>query len=237
VTGSPEIAVSYGSTNVPDGDVRPSAAKGTLLGSTNVGTSISRVFTITNSGKAPLTLGSISFAGAGATQFTVAVPPPRSLAAGRSGSFTISYAPKAAGTHVADLSFANNDANENPFNFRLSGTAIAVSGDDHGDTISTARAIPIPSTTIGMIEKADDLDFFKIVVPSNRTLTLRSTGSTDTYAVLYNANGGYLGEWDDASSTDLNFSFRRSFTAGTYYLEVSGYDSSVTGAYTLSVAP
>jgi Abnormal spindle-like microcephaly-assoc'd, ASPM-SPD-2-Hydin/Bacterial pre-peptidase C-terminal domain len=235
VTGAPEIdLLGKDSSVIADGSTATAAVNGTAFGSLSVGASAANVFTVRNSGTAALSVGSVQISGAGAAMFRVSVAPPASVSAGRTATFTITYAPTAAGTHTADVSIANNDANENPYNFRLTGTATAVSGDDHGNTLATATSAVIPLNRACRLEKSGDIDVFKFTVAASTTLTLRTTGGIDTYGTLYNAGGTVLAEADD--STDLNFRIRRTFSPGTYYLAVDGYDSSVTGSYSVVIS-
>ena len=43
------------------------------------------------------------------------------IAAGAQDTFTVRLNATAAGTYPGDVSFTNNDSNENPFNFRITG--------------------------------------------------------------------------------------------------------------------
>jgi Bacterial pre-peptidase C-terminal domain len=98
--------------------------------------------------------------------------------------------------------------------------------------------IPLPAVPVsraGKLEKGGDVDMFKFTVTTTTTLTVRTTGMIDTYGVLYNAAGTYMTESDDY--TDLNFRIRRTFSPGTYYIAVDGYDATVTGSYTLQINP
>ncbi|MCB4784419.1 MAG: PPC domain-containing protein, partial [Sulfurovum sp.] len=56
--------------------------------------------------------------------------------------------------------------------------------DDHGNSRSTATSINPNSETEGHFERAGDEDFFKIVISHSATLTLKTTGSTDTVGTL-----------------------------------------------------
>jgi hypothetical protein len=49
------------------------------------------------------------------------------VAAGSSTTFQVKFNPSATGLRSAALSFANNDANENPYNFSIQGTGTAES--------------------------------------------------------------------------------------------------------------
>ena len=237
-TGTSEIDLAgLSGSAIADGDLAPTAGKGTAFAPIAPGAAASQVFTIRNSGTASLTLGTPQLAGTGASHFAISVPPVSSLAAGRTAAFTITFSPKTAGTHVADFSLTNNDSNENPYNFRLTGTATVppASTDDHGNTVATATLVAVPVDRAGIIGVANDVDYFRFTVAKTTTLTLRTTGSSDTYARLFDSTSRLITQADDF--TDPNFRIRRSFAPGPYLLEVSGYDERVTGAYTLSIAP
>ena len=114
-----------------------------------------------------------------------------------------------------------------------SGTTPPTTGtDDHGGTLATATTVSIPSTTAGNLEANSDSDFFKFTVSSPATLTLRSTGSTDTFAVLYDNQGNVLDQADDIiQGVERNFSISGQFGVGTYYLAVHSFEFSTSGAY------
>ena len=113
-------------------------------------------------------------------------------------------------------------------------TAQGSGGDDHGDTRATATVVAIPSNTAGQLESDGDEDYFRIEVGQSGSLRLETTGSTDTYGVLYDSGGGVIDENDDASTRNFRIS-RSSISSGTYYLKVRGYHPTITGGYGLSV--
>ncbi|WP_417914234.1 peptidoglycan DD-metalloendopeptidase family protein [Candidatus Electronema sp. JM] len=100
---------------------------------------------------------------------------------------------------------------------------------DYGNSISTATSVTLNSSKAGAIGYAGDWDYFRISVPSSGTLTVYTTGSTDTYGYLKNSSGTDLASNDDSS--DANFRISRTVTAGTYYVAVRHYNSSRTGSY------
>ncbi len=107
--------------------------------------------------------------------------------------------------------------------------------DDHGDTRQEATAVSLPSDTLGRLEARSDEDYFRLSVPRSGTLTVETTGSTDTHGTLYTASGGSLVSNDDSGS-GTNFRIVRSVSAGTYYVRVSGSANARTGSYTLRVS-
>jgi hypothetical protein len=114
---APEIQVLDGATDIPDDTGAVS------FGSTSVGAPVSKTFTVRNTGTADLTLSPVISVPAG---FTVTAGfGAATLAPGTSTTFTVRLDATTADVFSGPLSFGNNDADENPFNFTLSGTVTA----------------------------------------------------------------------------------------------------------------
>ena len=124
LTGSgsaPEMDVQGNSVSIVDGDTTPNAADDTSFGAQSVaGGTVSKTFTIQNTGTETLTLGSnaVSISGANASDFTVATQPATTVAAGGSTTFTVEFAPSAVGAvlssqiraRINQLSLRNGDS-------------------------------------------------------------------------------------------------------------------------------
>jgi hypothetical protein len=82
---------------------------------------LAKTFVIRNTGKAPLTSLSVTKAGTHAKDFIVTQPLKKTLAPGTSTTFKVTFKPTAAGVRNAALKIRNNDANENPFDIKISG--------------------------------------------------------------------------------------------------------------------
>jgi trimeric autotransporter adhesin len=118
---NPEIAVSGNGININDGDTTTSTSDYTNLGSTNLLVGLTRTYTINNLGGAVLSIGTLTKTGTNASEFVV-TGFPTTVAAQSSATFTITFTPTATGNRTANISFVNGDADENPFNFDISGT-------------------------------------------------------------------------------------------------------------------
>jgi len=143
----PEINITGNGQSIADGDDSPSAADHTDFGSANVaaGTMV-RTFTIDNSGSAVLNLNGtspyVAISGAHAADFSVTTIPSNSIAAsGGSTTFQITFNPSGTGKRSATLSIANNDSDENPYNYTIQGTGITE------PTVITTAASSITTTT------------------------------------------------------------------------------------------
>ncbi|MCB4747989.1 MAG: PPC domain-containing protein, partial [Sulfurovum sp.] len=101
--------------------------------------------------------------------------------------------------------------------------------DDHGDSRSTATPINANSTTAGRIDRAGDVDWFKIHIPSRGTLIVETTGTTDTKGYLYHENSTTPMSSDDNSGSAYNFRISRNVKAGTYYVKVKHHSPALTG--------
>jgi hypothetical protein len=125
---APEIEVRGNSLLILDGDSTPSLYDGSDFGSSTVaGGTVTHSFTINNLGDANLNLTNtprVAVLGANPADFSVTVQPSSLVTPGGSTAFTVVFNPSAGGLRSAALSIANNDANENPFNFNIQGTGV-----------------------------------------------------------------------------------------------------------------
>ena len=106
------------------------------------------------------------------------------------------------------------------------------SDDDFGNRWQDAAVVRLPSDTRGRLDYGGDRDYFKVTVPRSGTLTVETSGRTDTYGSLW-VGGRWLN--NDDSGPGRNFRIRHQATARTYYILVRGYRRSTTGSYTLHV--
>lgn len=123
---SSEMQVLGNGLAITDGDNSPEAANHTDFGPAAVGVgNVVRTFTITNMGNATLNLTGtpkVLISGSHAPEFTVTVQPASSIAAASSTTFQVTFAPAATGLRTATLSIANDDTDENPYDFAIQGT-------------------------------------------------------------------------------------------------------------------
>ena len=122
----PEMDFRGNNISIVDGDSTPSIGDNTDFGST--ATTVSHNFSILNSGAGTLNLtGSprVVIGGTHAADFSVTVGPGSPLGPINGGTaFTVVFDPSAAGLRTATLSIANDDSNENPYNFSIQGTGV-----------------------------------------------------------------------------------------------------------------
>ena len=118
-------------------------------------------------------------------------------------------------------------------NWKPAGDANDTPADDGNDTRFGASDLPLGTAGSGALDRPDDVDYWRIEVPSRGRVTIESTGGGDTRGRLEDADGNQLAE-DDDGGTGGNFRIEADVTAGTYYVRVSG-DGSATGDYTLKV--
>ncbi|MBX7210334.1 MAG: cadherin-like beta sandwich domain-containing protein [Verrucomicrobiaceae bacterium] len=123
---APEIAVKGPTIVINDGDTTPSTADSTDFGSTSVnGGTVLKNFVVENTGNATLNLTGtplVTITGANAADFTVTQPPVASIPAAQVSGLGITFDPSAAGLRTATVTIANNDSDENPYDFTIQGT-------------------------------------------------------------------------------------------------------------------
>ncbi|MGP6086825.1 DUF7933 domain-containing protein [Antarctobacter jejuensis] len=115
LSGSIGGAVANGGT-LPQGD-QPAAT-----------TAIALVVTVTNTGTSALSVDPVPVitGQSNVTIGTVIGPVVTTVAPGASTTFTVPYTPDAAGAFSFDVSLRNNDVDENPYSFTVSGTGLDV---------------------------------------------------------------------------------------------------------------
>ncbi|MBV1889228.1 MAG: choice-of-anchor D domain-containing protein, partial [Proteobacteria bacterium] len=176
----PEINIQGLAVNITDGDTTPSVTDNTDFGSvdTAIGTN-PNTFTIQNTGTSALTLTGASpyvvVSGTHAADFTITANPTTPIATSGSTTFTITFNPSADGLRTAALSIANDDTDENPYNFNIQGTGFTpapeINIQGNAVTIVDGDTTPI----VG-----DDTDFGSVLVASGtqaNTFTIQNTGT------------------------------------------------------------
>ncbi|HOZ68882.1 MAG TPA: choice-of-anchor D domain-containing protein [Chitinophagaceae bacterium] len=98
------------------GDVTPSSSDFTDFGT---GTTITRTFTIQNTGNADLTFSAPTITGINASEFAVTAAPTSPVTGGGSTTFDVTYTPSSAGPKTAVVNIASNDGDEAAFTFEI----------------------------------------------------------------------------------------------------------------------
>ncbi len=133
-TSAPEMGVSRGAALVDGGT--------DAVGNANFGAASTLTYTIANTGNVALTITNpVTIAGLVNCTATVATAPAASVAAAGTTTLVITVTPTAAGAFSFTVSIVNNDADENPYNWTVSGTGTKKSGgdDDEGCTTSEGQ--------------------------------------------------------------------------------------------------
>ncbi len=107
--------------------------------------------------------------------------------------------------------------------------------DDHGNTRACATHLGWFRDMAGILRNnwGDDHDEFVFVVSKLRTVSIETTGDTDTVGTLFDRHGRRLQIDDDGGAGD-NFRIVRALAPGFYYLRVEGRHHS-EGPYGLSL--
>jgi hypothetical protein len=146
----PEMDVFGNTVEIINGDNTPDTADDTDFGSHDVSAAnVVKTFTIENKGTADLTLsGNPMVTLSGSSDFSVsAQPAAASISPAGSLTFGITFNPTSVGTAAATVSIANDDADENPYTFDISGTVTC----DLAVTSATPTDVNCPGADDGTI--------------------------------------------------------------------------------------
>ncbi|MDX2239097.1 MAG: choice-of-anchor D domain-containing protein [Leptolyngbyaceae cyanobacterium bins.302] len=180
-TPEPEIAMQDGATNILDGTTTP-IDFGTVL----IGGTLTRTFTIANSGTANLSLSGLNLP----TGFSLASTPPATLAAETSTSLTIAVDTTIPGNYSGTLLLSNNDSDENPFDFVIQATVRATNSD--------------PTVTVPLVDQTTTAtSSFQYTIAPNTFTDLDNDPLTLNAAL---SGGGALPTWLTFDPATLTFS-------------------------------
>ena len=235
-TGTPEIEVSADIGGaVTDGGTN---AQGTQT----AGSATTVTYTVTNSGTDDLTIATAtSSAASNVTVNSIGAPGSTTITGGGGiTTFTVQYTPTLAGAFSFGLSFVNDDGDETPYNFTVSGTATGTPEISiQGNSVSIGDGDTTPSAT-------DDTDFGDVAVAGGsnaNTFTIQNTGTSDlsltsvsssdnTQFAVSGTTGGTISAGGSVTFT-VTFDPGSAGTHGATITVVS--DDSDEGTYTFSV--
>jgi hypothetical protein len=207
---APEMDVQGNGQSIADGDSSPSVGDDTDFGSVaSASGTVMHTFTVENAGSDTLNLTGtprVTVSGAHASDFEVTAQPGTPIASGGgTTTFSVRFDPGAVGLRTATISIANDDADENPYDFAVQGTGLntpPVADDDGGYSTDwdTVLIVPAPGVLDGDTDAdGDPLEAVKEGDPATGTLALGSDGAfvyTPTIAYegvvtfTYRANDG-----------------------------------------------
>lgn len=105
--------------------------------------------------------------------------------------------------------------------------------DDHGNNCAEATQIA-PNQNIDGALFAGDHDYFGLVLNAPGDLTAFTTGQSDTFGELRDADCNVL-TMDDDSGEGLNFQIEAQLTPGLYFISIRHFAPTGSGDYTLNV--
>lgn len=132
--GGPEIDVRGNNISIADEDTTPNTGDNTDYGNVNLGTVVTKTFTIHNSGTSNLEISSINLSNN--TDFAiVGTPYATTVAPGSSTSFNVSFKTLTIGIKTTTVTINNNDTNESVYNYLISAGAHQNFFDSDGDGV------------------------------------------------------------------------------------------------------
>ncbi|MFD0861616.1 choice-of-anchor D domain-containing protein [Sungkyunkwania multivorans] len=126
LAASAEMDVFGSGLEIVDDDTTPSVTDDTDFGSTTLALPLTRTYTISNFGTTNLNLfGASPVTISGSTDFTVVAQPASPILPGTSVTFQVLFTPSVAGTANATVNIANNDSDENPYNYDIQANVLS----------------------------------------------------------------------------------------------------------------
>jgi len=175
---APEINVQGAGNTINNGDNSPVVTDDTDFGTTFVGSTVTRTFTIQNLGDLNLNITGLITAPAG---FTVTQPALTMITPSGSVTFDVTCDALSANTFAGNVSIPNDDSNENPYTFAI--TCLVNATGPEIDVIGNSVSISDGDNSPAL---ADDTDFGPTLqgTPITRTFTIENTGNADLNLTL-----------------------------------------------------
>jgi hypothetical protein len=168
----PEISIRQNSTAIDDNTGSYNFGSQGLNASTPV------IFTIQNSGDRELKLSSSPRVTPTGAAYALVSDAPGSIPPGDSATFTVSFNPQTCGTLNGSVSIVNDDANENPYNFSLTGIGL--------DNIPPA--LPVLPVLRGQC-------LVNVLVPTTTDNCSGTLTGTTTNPLSYTSQGTFTVNW------------------------------------------
>lgn len=152
---------------------------------------------------------------------------------GPNGNFHLAEVLEPGSYYLQVSSFSAQDTGEYDLTLALADVPTNSNDLDGSSVKELSPRVDINSSAAASIIP-NDVDFFRVTIYERQTLTLFSSGNTDTYGYLLDAAGNELASNDDSGS-GFNFQIQRTLDPGTYYARVRGYSTNTSGLYNLHV--
>lgn len=230
--GGNEMEIIGNGTEIADNDPSPDIADDTDFGGVNVsGGTDAHTFTINNIGCSILNLTDsspyVTISGTHAADFSITSIPSGSISNGGNTSFEITFNPSATGVRSATVSIANDDGDENPYNFNIQGTGFTPAPEINvtGLGVTITDGDLFPTTT-------DDTEYSAISVTgatSTHTFTIENTGTATLNVGTITIAGTHASEFTVTSSPSATVA-----ASGSTSFDVT-FDPSAVGLRTANI--
>ncbi|WP_373530162.1 choice-of-anchor D domain-containing protein [Nostoc sp.] len=213
-TPTPEIQVLDGTIDIVD-----DSTTAINFGEAIIGSILTKTFTIKNTGIAALNLSNLKLS----DDFSLVGTLPATLAAKTSANITVALNTTTAGIYTGNFSLSNNDSNESPFNFAMSGkvnapeiqvlngkldivdgstTAIDFGNAAFGSTVTKTFTIKNTGTSALNLSNLKQPDGFSLVGTLPATLAIKTSTSIKV-ALNTKTPGTYAGSFS-LSNNDID---------------------------------
>ncbi len=228
IPAAPEIAVTGNGVDIVNGAAVPNLADHTDFGSVPLygeGSSLTRIFTLSNTGTADLTLGNVTLSGPDAADFDVSLQPSSPVASGRETVFSITFSPGDLGTRTAVLGFSSNDPDEPAISFSLQGTGMISSNaalsavNLSPGTLEPAFSPTTTAYTVGLTHGYDSISITPTTSDANATIAFRVNDGE--FTGLASGSSGELSLVVGTTTVDLRVTAQDGVTIKTYTVAVT----------------
>ncbi|TWT91585.1 FG-GAP-like repeat-containing protein [Stieleria varia] len=200
--GAPEVTVRGNGANIVDGDSTPMLGDHTDFGSTPQGGSgVSRTYTVANDGNVVLNTSNLTLP----TGFELIEGLDAEIGPGQSDTFTVQLNSSVVGIKSGTIRFETNDADENPFDFTVSGVVNSVGGpeiDVERSGVGNVTTHSFGNVTVGESVSQS----FRVVNRGATALVVsQAFGLNGPFTIMPSNGGSSADDWSIAAGQSREF--------------------------------
>ena len=217
----PEIDVKGNGLSIPDGNVIYKLIDNTDFGQASFGITITRSFTIINTGTSDLNISSTTLSG---SDFTIVTFPAATVSPGGSTSLSVSFATFIPGVKSTILTINNDDSDEAIYDFRIKAFSENTVYDSDGDGKLDHVDLDDDNDGISDIQEESNCKNSSISVPVNYKYYNETFGAgtnrvsiNTSYGAETNLTYETVGNLDDGKYTVNNSAQVASWAAADWY--------------------
>lgn len=185
----PDINLQGNGIDIARFDFSPSTDDGTQYGTVTANTTISRTFSIQNTGNLPLHISGVQLSNYDNNQqFAVTTQPAAVVAPGSSTDFVVTFSPAGSGIRYSYIRVLSDDCDESYYDFKIEGTSACSAANPEIEITGNSNAIADGSISASLLNNTD-FGVVAIGASTTHTFHIQNTGTDPLHISTVDISG------------------------------------------------